>query len=215
MKLAEAEDHMQKAVEATQRSFNTIRTGRANASLLDRVMVDYYGSPTPIKSLANIGTPDATTITIQPFDRTALNSIEKAISLSDVGLVPNNDGSVIRLNIPPLTSDRRQEFVKMAGKFAEEGKVAIRNIRRDAVDSIRKQEKSSDISKDESRDLQDKIQKLTDKYIAKIEEVLAAKRERYHDSLGKGKLGMGNRNSFEIAQSRPRTTPRRSMSCDL
>ena len=105
MKLAEAEDHMQKAVEATQRSFNTIRTGRANASLLDRVMVDYYGSPTPIKSLANIGTPDATTITIQPFDRTALNSIEKAISLSDVGLVPNNDGSVIRLNIPPLTSD--------------------------------------------------------------------------------------------------------------
>jgi ribosome recycling factor len=175
VKLAEAEDHMQKAVEATQRSFNTIRTGRANASLLDRVMVDYYGSPSPIKSLANIGTPDATTITVQPFDRTALNSIEKAISLSDVGLVPNNDGSVIRLNIPPLTSQRRQEFVKMAAKFAEEGKVAIRNIRRDAVDSIRKQEKSSDISKDESRDLQDKIQKLTDKYIAKIEEVLASK----------------------------------------
>ena len=175
MKLAEVEDHMQKAVEATQRSFNTIRTGRANASLLDRIMIDYYGAPTPIKSLANIGTPDASTISIQPFDRQALNLIEKAISLSDVGLVPNNDGSTIRLNIPPLTSERRQEFVKMAGKFAEEGKVAIRNVRRDAVDSVRKQEKSSDISKDESRDLQDKIQKLTDKYIAKIEEVLGTK----------------------------------------
>jgi len=175
VKLADAEDHMQKAVEATQRSFNTIRTGRANASLLDRVMVDYYGAQTPIKSLATISTPDATTISIQPFDRKTLNLIEKAISLSDVGLVPNNDGSIIRLNIPQLTSDRRQEFIKMAAKLAEEGKVAIRNVRRDAVDSIRKQEKSSEISKDESRDLQDKIQKLTDKYIARIEEVLAAK----------------------------------------
>ncbi len=175
VKLADAEDHMQKAVEATQRSFNTIRTGRANASLLDRVMVDYYGAQTPIKSLATISTPDASTISIQPFDRKTLNLIEKAISLSDVGLVPNNDGSVIRLNIPQLTSDRRQEFIKMAAKLAEEGKVAIRNVRRDAVDSIRKQEKSSEISKDESRDLQDKIQKLTDKYIARIEEVLAAK----------------------------------------
>ncbi len=175
MKLAEVEDHMQKAVEATQRSFNTIRTGRANASLLDRIVVDYYGASTPIRSLASIGTPDASTISIQPFDRKALNLIEKAISLSDVGLVPNNDGSTIRLNIPPLTSERRQEFVKMAGKFAEEGKVAIRNVRRDAVDSVRKQEKSSELSKDESRDLQDKIQKLTDKYIAKIEEVLATK----------------------------------------
>ena len=175
MKLAEVEDYMQKAVEATQRSFNTIRTGRANASLLDRIMVDYYGAPTPIKSLASIGTPDASTISIQPFDRKALNLIEKAISLSDVGLVPNNDGSTIRLNIPPLTSERRQEFVKMAGKLAEEGKVVIRNVRRDAVDSVRKQEKSSDIAKDESRDLQDKIQKLTDKYIAKIEELLAMK----------------------------------------
>jgi ribosome recycling factor len=175
VKLADAEDHMQKAVEATQRSFNTIRTGRANASLLDRVMVDYYGAPTPIKSLATISTPDASTISIQPFDRQSLNLIEKAISLSDVGLVPSNDGAIIRLNIPPLTSERRQEFIKMAAKFAEEGKVAIRNVRRDAVDSIRKQEKSSEISKDESRDLQDKMQKLTDKYIAKIEESLAAK----------------------------------------
>lgn len=175
MKLAEAEDYMQKAVESTQKSFNTIRTGRANASLLDRVMVDYYGSPTPIKSLAGISTPDASTINIQPFDRKTINIIEKAISLSDVGLTPSNDGAVIRLNIPPLTSDRRQELVKLAAKFAEEGKVSIRNIRRDAVESIRKQEKSSEVSKDEARDLQDKMQKLTDKYIAKIEDLLAMK----------------------------------------
>ena len=175
MKLAEVEAHMKKTVEATQRSFNTIRTGRANASLLDRIMVEYYGAPTPLKSLANISTPDASTISIQPFDPTTLGPIEKAISLSDVGLVPNNDGKVIRLNIPPLTSDRRKEFVKVAGKFAEEGKVGIRNIRREAVESIRKEEKNSDISKDESHDLQDKVQKLTDRFVAKVEELLAEK----------------------------------------
>ncbi|MBK4731458.1 ribosome recycling factor [Oxynema sp. CENA135] len=177
MKLSEVESHMSKAVEATQRSFNTIRTGRANAALLDRVMVEYYGSPTPLKSLANISTPDASTIAIQPYDRSSLAAIEKAISMSDIGLTPNNDGSIVRLNIPPLTSDRRNEFVKLAGKYAEEGRVAIRNIRRDAIDSIRKQEKNSDISEDESRDLQDRIQKLTDKYTAKIDELLAAKEE--------------------------------------
>lgn len=175
VKLADAESHMQKAVEATQRAFNTIRTGRANASLLDRVMVEYYGSPTPLKSLANISTPDASTITIQPFDKGSLNLIEKAISLSDIGLNPNNDGQIIRLNIPQLTSERRKEFVKMAAKFAEEGKVSIRNIRRDAVDSVRKQEKSSEISEDEAKDIQDKIQKLTDKYTTKVDEVLAEK----------------------------------------
>ncbi|MFB8792143.1 MAG: ribosome recycling factor [Potamolinea sp.] len=175
MKLSEAESHMQKAVEATQRDFNTIRTGRANVSLLDRVSVEYYGSPTPLKALATINTPDASTITIQPFDRNSLNLIEKSISLSDIGLTPNNDGQIIRLNIPPLTSERRKEFAKMAAKLAEEGKVSIRNIRRDAVDSIRKQEKSSEVSEDEARDLQDKIQKMTDKYIAKIDELLAEK----------------------------------------
>jgi ribosome recycling factor len=166
---------MQKAVESTQRAFNTIRTGRANASLLDRVLVEYYGTPTPLKSLASINTPDASTITIQPYDKGSLTLIEKAISLSDIGLTPSNDGQVVRLNIPPLTSERRKEFVKLAAKFAEEGKVSIRNMRRDAVDSVRKQEKNSEISKDESQDLQDKIQKLTDKYIAKIDEVLAEK----------------------------------------
>lgn len=175
MKLADVEDHMHKSVEATQRSFNTIRTGRANPALLDRVMVEYYGSPTPLKQLANISTPDATTISIQPYDRSSLNLIEKAISLSDVGLTPSNDGAIIRLNIPPLTSDRRKELVKLAAKYAEEGKVSIRNIRRDAVESVRKQEKGGDLSEDEARDLQDKIQKLTDKYAAKIEEILAEK----------------------------------------
>lgn len=175
MKLSDVESHMQKAIEATQRNFNTIRTGRANASLLDRVMVEYYGTPTGLKSLANINTPDASTITIQPYDKTSLNAIEKAIQLSDIGLTPSNDGQIIRLNVPPLTSERRKEFVKMAGKFAEEGKVSIRNIRRDAVDFVRKQEKSSEVSEDEAKDIQEKIQKLTDKYIAKVEELLAEK----------------------------------------
>lgn len=175
MKLADIESTMQKAVEATQRSFNTIRTGRANAAILDRVMVEYYGSPTPLKSLAGINTPDASTITIQPFDRNSLNLIEKAISLSDIGLTPNNDGSIIRLNIPPLTNDRRKELVKVAAKFAEEGKVSVRNIRREAIDSVRKQEKNSEISEDEAKDSQDNIQKLTDKYTARIDDLLADK----------------------------------------
>ncbi|MFH7025946.1 MAG: ribosome recycling factor [Heteroscytonema crispum UTEX LB 1556] len=175
MKLAEAESTMQKTVEATQRAFNTIRTGRANASLLDKVTVDYYGSPTPMKSLANISTPDGTTILIQPYDKSSMSLIEKAISLSDVGLTPSNDGSVIRLNIPPLTSDRRKELVKLANKYAEEGRVGIRNIRRDAIDTIRKQEKASEISEDEAKDQQDKLQKLTNKYTARIDELLAEK----------------------------------------
>lgn len=175
MKLADVEDHMTKAVEATQRSFNTIRTGRANSAILDRVMVEYYGAPTPLKSLSNINTPDASTITIQPFDRGSLNLIEKAISLSDIGLTPNNDGSIIRLNIPPLTSDRRKELVKLAAKFAEEGKVSVRNIRRDAVDAVRKQEKNGELPEDTAKDTQDQIQKLTDKYISKIEGLLSEK----------------------------------------
>jgi ribosome recycling factor len=175
VKLSEVESHMQKAVEATQRSFNTIRTGRANAAILDRVQVEYYGTPTPLKSLAGISTPDSTTITIQPYDRSSLNLIEKAILISDIGLTPSNDGSIIRLNIPPLTSDRRKELVKQAAKMAEEGKVSIRNVRRDAIDSIRKQEKSGEVSEDEARDLQDNVQKLTDKYVQKVEQLLAEK----------------------------------------
>lgn len=177
MKLADVENQMQKAIEATLRSFNTIRTGRANAAILDRVMVDYYGSPTPLKSLSNISTPDSSTITIQPYDPGSMTTIEKAIMMSDIGLNPSNDGSVIRLNIPPLTSDRRKELVKVASKIAEEGRVSVRNVRRDAIDSVRKQEKNSEISEDESRDIQDEIQKLTDKYVKRIDELLAQKEE--------------------------------------
>jgi len=171
----ELKENMQKSVERTQQDFNTIRTGRANASLLDKIMVDYYGADTPLKTLASISTPDATTILIQPFDRGSVAQMEKAISMSDIGLTPNNDGQVIRLNIPPLTAERRQEFVKLAGKYAEDGKVSVRNHRRDAIDKVRKQEKNSDISEDESRDLQDEIQKVTDSFTAKIDELLTAK----------------------------------------
>ncbi|MEL6139386.1 MAG: ribosome recycling factor [Cyanobacteria bacterium J06628_6] len=173
--ISDVEDAMQKAVEATQRAFNTIRTGRANASLLDRIMVDYYGSPTPLKSLANISTPDSSTLLVQPYDASSITNIERAISMSDVGLVPNNDGSVVRLNIPPLTSERRKDFVKMAAKFAEEGRVSVRNVRRDGMDLAKKLEKDGDISEDESRDLQDTVQKLTDDYIAKVDAALKAK----------------------------------------
>ncbi len=173
--LSEVEDAMKKAVESTQRAFNTIRTGRASASLLDKILVDYYGSPTSLKSLANITTPDASTLMIQAFDPSSVQVISKAISLSDVGLVPNSDGTIIRLNIPPLTTERRQEFVKLASKYAEEGRVSIRNVRRDGVDLAKMMEKDSDISEDESRDMQDEVQKLTDKYTAQIDKALADK----------------------------------------
>ncbi|MEM9567524.1 MAG: ribosome recycling factor [Synechococcus sp.] len=175
MELSDVEEYMQKAIQATQRNFNTIRTGRASTSLLDRVQVDYYGAPTPLKSLANISTPDSSTISIQPFDASAMSDIERAIAMSDIGLTPNNDGKMIRLNIPPLTEERRKDLVKMVGKLAEEGKVSVRNIRRDGIDSIRKQEKNSEISEDESKDLQDSVQKLTDKYVKKIDEITKAK----------------------------------------
>lgn len=173
--MKDLKNNMQKSVDKTQQDFNTIRTGRANASLLDKITVEYYGAETPLNQLANIGTPDATTLLIQPYDRGSVTQIEKVISMSDLGLTPNNDGSVIRLNIPPLTAERRQEFVKMAGKYAEEGKVAIRNIRREGIDNVKKQEKNKDISKDESRDLQDEIQKITNQYTAKIDDLLAVK----------------------------------------
>jgi len=127
--------------------------------------------------LANISTPDASTIAIQPYDKGSLEQIEKAIATSDVGLTPNNDGEIIRLNIPSLTSERRQELVKIAGKYAEEGRVSIRNIRRDAIEEVRKAEKNHELSEDESHDIQDKIQKLTDKYVNKIDEMLKAKED--------------------------------------
>lgn len=175
MKLTDVEARMQKAVEATQHNFNTVRTGRANASLLDRITVEYYGAETHLKALANISSPDATTLQIQPFDRSTMRAIEKAISESDIGLTPNNDGTSIRLNIPPLTSDRRKDLVKMVAKLAEEGKVAIRNVRRDAIDSIRKLEKAKEISEDESKTQQEQVDKLTEKFVKSIDKVTAEK----------------------------------------
>ena len=175
MKLSDVESKMQKAIEATQSNFNTVRTGRASASLLDRVQVEYYGAPTPLKSLANISTPDASTIMIQPFDRSVMSAIERAISESDLGLTPNNDGGTIRLNIPPLTTERRKELAKTVAKLAEEGKVSVRNIRRDAIDSIRKLEKSKELSEDESKKQQEQVDKLAEKYIKKVEQIFADK----------------------------------------
>ncbi|MFN5856950.1 MAG: ribosome recycling factor [Pseudanabaenaceae cyanobacterium] len=182
MKLADIEARMQKAVEATQHNFNTVRTGRANASLLDRIVVDYYNTETPLKSLANVSVPDSSTLQIQPFDRSILAAIERAIAESDIGLTPNNDGSSIRLNIPPLTTERRKELVKMVAKLAEEGKVAVRNIRRDGVDSVRKQEKAKEISEDESKKQQEQIDKLTEKFVKKMDQ-LAAEKEKELSSM--------------------------------
>lgn len=166
---------MRKSLEATQRNFNTIRTGRANPSLLDKIIVEYYGAETPLKSLATVSTPDSQTIQIQPFDTGSVSLIEKAIAMSDLGLTPNNDGKVIRINIPPLTEDRRKDLCKIAAKYSEEGKVALRNLRRDAIDRIKKQEKDGELSEDQSRDQQDKVQKVTDRFIVELEKQLAEK----------------------------------------
>ncbi len=175
MSTTDLEASMRKSVEATQRNFNTIRTGRANSSLLDRINVEYYGAETPLKSLATLTTPDSQTIQIQPFDMSALASIEKAIAMSELGFTPNNDGKIIRINVPPLTEERRKEFCKLASRYGEEGKVALRNLRRDAIDKIKKQEKEGDFSEDQSRDEQDVIQKTLDKFINELEKHLASK----------------------------------------
>ena len=169
------ESNMIKSVESAQRTFNSIRTGRANPSLLDRLKVEYYGAETPLKSLATISTPDSQTIAIQPFDINTLPLIEKTISTSDLGLTPNNDGKLIRINVPPLTEERRKEFCKLASKYAEEGKVALRNIRRDAIDKVKKLEKEGSLSEDQSRDEQEDIQNITNKYINEIEKLLSNK----------------------------------------
>jgi ribosome recycling factor len=169
------EASMRKSLEATQRNFNTIRTGRANPSLLDKIIVEYYGAETPLKSLATLSTPDSQTIQIQPFDAGSVSLVEKAIAMSDLGLTPNNDGKTIRINIPPLTEDRRKDLCKIAAKYAEEGKVALRNLRRDAIDRIKKQEKDGDLSEDQSRDQQDMVQKVTDRFIVDLEKQLAEK----------------------------------------
>ncbi|AHD05925.1 ribosome-recycling factor Frr [Paenibacillus larvae subsp. larvae] len=169
-----AEDRMQKAVAALQKELASLRAGRATPALLDRVQVEYYGAMTPLNQLANINVPDPRTLLIQPWDKSSLGAIEKAILKSELGLTPTSDGTMIRLTIPPLTEERRLELVKMTKKYGEDAKVAIRNIRRDSNESIKKMEKT-EISEDESRRHQDDIQKSTDKYIAEVDKVLAAK----------------------------------------
>lgn len=171
------EEKMDKTIEALKRDFTSIRTGRASTSLLDRVMVEYYGTPTPIKQVANVSAPEPSLITIVPWERKILGNIEKAILKSDLGLNPNNDGAMIRLEIPKPTEERRKELTKKVSKYAEEAKVVIRNIRRDANDSIKKAEKAKEITEDESKDVQDKIQKLTDKKVKFIDE-LKLKKEK-------------------------------------
>lgn len=165
---------MEKALVALKRELSTLRAGRASPAILDRISADYYGTPTPINQLGSINTPDTRTLVIQPWDKSALSAIEKAIQKSDLGLNPASDGTIIRIVIPPLTEERRKELAKDTKKFGEEAKVAIRNIRRDANDEIKKKEKV-DISEDESRRHQEDIQKLTDRHVAEVDNIMAAK----------------------------------------
>ncbi|WP_099220944.1 ribosome recycling factor [Listeria costaricensis] len=173
--LQKSKEKMQKAEQALSRELGTIRAGRANASLLDRVTVDYYGAPTPINQLASITVPEARLLMITPFDKTILEDIEKAIFKADLGLSPNNDGSVIRLAIPALTEERRKELVKEVKKEAEEAKVAIRNVRRDANDELKKLEKAGDITEDDLRSYGEDVQKLTDDSIKEIDQIAKSK----------------------------------------
>jgi ribosome recycling factor len=171
----QTEDKMKKAILATQRDYASVRTGRAAGSLLDRIHVDYYGAETPLKSMGNISTPDSRTIVIQVFDRQSVALVEKAIQKSDLGLTPNTDGQLIRLNIPMLTEDRRKELVKVVKKATEEGRIAIRNVRRDEMDALKKLEKSSDITEDDRKRGEEKIQKLTDRFVKELDELLLLK----------------------------------------
>jgi ribosome recycling factor len=163
-------DKMDKSIAALKNEFASVRTGQANASLLDRVFVEYYGSRTPVTQVASVTVPEARMLVVQPWDKTILKDIEKAILQSDLGLVPMNDGNLIRMAIPQLTEERRKELVKVVNKKSEEAKVAVRNIRRDGNDFLKKEEKSSDVSKDIIKDLENKVQKLTDKKIKEIED---------------------------------------------
>lgn len=167
----QTKDKMEKAIAAFSRQLASIRAGRANASLLDRITVLYYGAPTPLTQMAGISVPEARLMVIQPYDKTTLGDIEKAILKSDIGITPSNDGSVIRLAVPALTEDRRKELVKEVKKEAEESKIGVRNIRRDANDDLKKMEKNNEITEDELRRESDEIQKLTDSYIEKVDEV--------------------------------------------
>lgn len=169
------EDKMKKSLEAVAAEFASVRAGRANAAVLDRINVDYYGSPTPIQQIAAISSPDPRALLIQPWDVSALKSIEKAIQESDLGINPQNDGRTIRLAFPQLTEERRKELVKQIHKYTEGGKVAVRNIRRDALEVFKKKEKASEITEDEMKQVEKELQKMTDDSCKKLDEMLAAK----------------------------------------
>lgn len=175
--LEQTKEKMTKSLGAFTRELASIRAGRANASLLDRISVDYYGAPTPINQLGGISTPEARLLVITPYDKTILGEIEKAIMKSDIGITPTNDGNVIRLAIPALTEERRKELVKVVKKEAEDAKVAVRNVRREANDDLKKLEKNAEITEDELRGYNDDVQKLTDEYIAKIDEATKEKEQ--------------------------------------
>ena len=169
--LEQAKEKMNKTIAAFSRELSSIRAGRANASLLDRITVDYYGAPTPINQLAGVSVPEARLLVITPYDKTILGEIEKAIMKSDIGITPTNDGSVIRLMIPALTEERRKDLVKQVKKEAEDAKIAVRNVRRDANDDLKKLEKAGEITEDDLRGYGEDIQKLTDEFIVKVDQV--------------------------------------------
>ena len=174
-KYPEIEERMNKRVDAYNSELKTIRAGRANASVLDKVVIDYYGSPTPVAQVGSISSPEPRMLVIQPWDMTILKEIEKAILKSDIGIAPQNDGKVIRLNFPPLTEERRKELVKQVKKYAEEAKVQVRNVRRDAIEDYKAKKKNSEITEDDLKNAEKDIQALTDKFIKEIDDITAAK----------------------------------------
>ena len=175
--LDDAKERMAKTVDSTQNEFSSVRTGRATPHLLDRIMVDYYGASTPLNQTANVAATDARMLTVSPFDKSIIGNIEKAILESDVGLTPNNDGSVIRLQIPDLTEERRKEMVKVVHGVAEEGRIAIRNVRRDVMSDLRELKKEGDVAEDDERRAESALQDQTDKSIAEIDSLLKGKEE--------------------------------------
>ena len=173
--LGDATQRMTKSVDATHEHFNSVRTGRATPALLDRITIDYYGTPTPLKNLATINTPEPRMLTIQPFDPSSIKQIEKTIQESDLGLTPSNDGKLIRLPIPQLTEERRKDLVKIVRGMAEEGRVSVRNVRRDAIKHLEELAKSGDVGDDDERAAEGRVQKLTDEHVAKIDDLLKRK----------------------------------------
>ncbi len=175
--LQDAREHMDKSVDATRHKFGSVRTGRASTALLDRITVDYYGAQTPLKQLATVSAPEARLLTVQPYDKGSIKGIEKAILESDVGLTPNNDGSIIRLQVPELTEERRKQLVKVVRNLAEEGKVAIRNIRRDVMHDLRELRDAGEAGSDDEHRAEEALQKLTDEKVKELDAVLKAKEE--------------------------------------